>query len=456
MKYPKYREYKDSNHKWIKDIPGNWEIKKLKLCLSRIESGNREIGGGNQLENGVFSIGGEHIDWEGNINLNNPKYISEFFYSNLNSGKVMESDVLLVKDGATIGKVAYVQELSNRQIAINEHVFLLRANNLLYPKFLYYFLYSKIGQTQIELNVRGAAQGGLNSSFIQRLYITIPPIDVQKSISLFLDNEVDRLSKLINKQIHMIELIKEKRQAIITNVVTKGLDPSVPMKDSGIEWIGKIPEPWTTMKIKHTSYVKGRVGWKGLTSEEYQEDGYAYLVTGQDFQSKRIRWDSCYCVDKFRYEDDPYIQLKNGDLLITKDGTIGKLALVNGLEKPACLNSGIFLVRPYDYYITDFLYYVLSSSVFSGFYLLRSFGSTIQHLYQNIFVDFSFPIPPRDEQGQMVSYLEKQTSKIDKIISMEERMIQLLKEYKISLITQAVTGKIDVRGFAASTTSNYT
>ena len=92
-------------------------------------------------------------------------------------------------------------------------------------------------------------------------------------------------------------------------------------KDSGVEWIGEIPEHWTVMKVKHTSYVKGRVGWKGLTTEEYLENGYAYLVTGQDFQSKTIFWDSCYCVDKRRYDDDRYIQLKNGDLLITKDGT---------------------------------------------------------------------------------------------------------------------------------------
>lgn len=254
----------------------------------------------------------------------------------------------------------------------------------------------------------------------------------------------------------MIELLKEKRQAIITNAVTKGLDPNVPMKDSGIEWIGEIPEHWKVMKIKFTSYVKGRVGWKGLTSEEYLENGYAYLVTGQDFQSKTILWDSCYCVDKDRYDDDSYIQLKNGDLLITKDGTIGKLAIVDGLEKPACLNSGIFLVRPYDYYNTDFLYYVLSSTVFSNFYFLRSFGSTIQHLYQNVFEDFSFPIPPMEEQIKIVAYIERQTGKIDKILSTGERIVQLLKEYKASLISQAVTGKIDVRGFAISKDSHNT
>src|SRR5579859_1090970 len=131
--------------------------------------------------------------------------------------------------------------------------------------------------------------------------------------------------------------------------------PSYPAyKDSGIEWLGIIPNHWSIKLIKRTTYLKGRVGWKGLTSDEYLEDGYAHLVTGTDFVSKFVNWSACYCVDKERYEDDPYIQLRDGDLLVTKDGTIGKLALVANLQKPACLNSGIFLVRPLDSYITAY------------------------------------------------------------------------------------------------------
>jgi type I restriction enzyme, S subunit len=115
-------------------------------------------------------------------------------------------------------------------------------------------------------------------------------------------------------------------------------------------------------RIKDTSYLKGRVGWKGLTSDEYLEDGYAFLVTGTDFSDRFINWSECHCVEKERFEDDPFIQLTEGDLLITKDGTIGKLALVKSLSKPACLNSGIFLVRPENSYITEYLYWVISAS----------------------------------------------------------------------------------------------
>jgi type I restriction enzyme S subunit len=124
-------------------------------------------------------------------------------------------------------------------------------------------------------------------------------------------------------------------------------------KNCGVAWLGEIPEYWGIKRIKDTTYLKGRVGWKGLTSDEYLDEGYAYLVTGTDFSDRFIHWNDCHCVERDRYEDDPFIQLRNGDLLITKDGTIGKLALVKNLDRPACLNSGIFLVRPENSYVTE-------------------------------------------------------------------------------------------------------
>lgn len=199
-------------------------------------------------------------------------------------------------------------------------------------------------------------------------------------------------------------------------------------KDSGVEWLGNVPEQWDVKRIKHTTYLKGRVGWKGLTSSEYLDDGYAYLVTGTDFGSKFIRWKTCYCVDQTRYEDDPFIQLRNGDLLITKDGTIGKLAIVNDLDRPACLNSGIFLVRPETDYISEYLYWVLSSTAFAIFCDLSSLGSTIQHLYQNVFENFSFPIPTLAEQAAIAAFLDRETAKIDELVAEQRRLIELLKE----------------------------
>ncbi|TXD81495.1 restriction endonuclease subunit S [Subsaximicrobium wynnwilliamsii] len=215
-------------------------------------------------------------------------------------------------------------------------------------------------------------------------------------------------------------------------------------KDSGVEWIGAIPEHWEVKKIKHFCYVKGRVGWKGLKSSDFLQEGYAYLVTGRDFKTNRIDWKKSYHIDKERYEEDPYIQLENNDLLITKDGTIGKLAIVENLDKPACLNSGIFVVRSLDeHLLTQYLYWVLFSDVFKKFNGYTTYGSTIQHLYQNVFVDFAYPLPSNISQEKIANYLDKKTAEIDDLIGQKKQLLKLYEKEKEVIINQAVTKGIN-------------
>lgn len=215
-------------------------------------------------------------------------------------------------------------------------------------------------------------------------------------------------------------------------------------KDSGIEWIGEIPSHWDVKKIKHLCYVKARVGWKGLKSDEFLKEGFAYLVTGSDFYNDTVNWKECYQIDKDRYDDDPFIQLEENDLLITKDGTIGKLAIVSNLDKPACLNSGIFVIRSEDRNFTSqFLFWILKSKMFTEFNEFTSYGSTIQHLYQNVFVEFSFSLPSLAEQTAIASFLDRKTSEIDEIIADKKRLLELYEEEKTAIINQAVTKGLD-------------
>lgn len=215
-------------------------------------------------------------------------------------------------------------------------------------------------------------------------------------------------------------------------------------KDSGIEWIGEIPEHWEVKKIKSKCYVKARVGWKGLKSDEFLREGFAFLITGSDFKNDSVNWSECYHIGADRYEDDPFIQLKENDLLITKDGTIGKLAIVKNLTKPACLNSGIFVVRPLNNDIsTEFLYWILKSKSFKQFNEFTSYGSTIQHLYQNVFVEFSFQFPTLAEQTKIANFLDQKTAEIDELIADKQRLLALYEEEKTAIINQAVTKGIN-------------
>ena len=215
-------------------------------------------------------------------------------------------------------------------------------------------------------------------------------------------------------------------------------------KDSGIEWIGEIPEHWILKKIKHTTYVKGRIGWKGLRSDEFLELSDSYVVTGTDFENGKIKWKTCYQVPIDRYEDDPFIKLMEGDLLITKDGTIGKIAVVKDMPKIATLNSGVFLTRPYNSeYSQEFMYWILFSEVFKTFYDYNKSGSTIQHLYQNVFNEFDYMLPPFEEQTAIAKYLDHKTTQIDTLIAKKEQFISLLQEERTAVINQAVTKGLD-------------
>ncbi len=211
--------------------------------------------------------------------------------------------------------------------------------------------------------------------------------------------------------------------------------------DSELMWVREYPSHWNLTKVKYEAYVKARVGWHGLKTDDFTDVG-PYLVTGSDFKSSIISWKDCYHCDLERYEQDPYIQLQNGDLLLTKDGTIGKIALVQGLkdDEKATLNSGVFVVRPLrNSFITEFYFWLLESSVFKKFVDYHKTGSTIVHLYQGTFVEFSYASPPIDEQAQIANFLDHETAQIDTLIEKQQTLIQLLKEKRQAVISHAVT-----------------
>ena len=210
-------------------------------------------------------------------------------------------------------------------------------------------------------------------------------------------------------------------------------------EDSSIRWIGAYPSSWNLTRVKFESYVKARVGWHGLKSDDFTDEG-PYLVTGTDFSGSRINWQDCHHCDEWRYDQDPYIQLHEGDLLVTKDGTIGKLALVEALDGKATLNSGVFVVRPLTIrYISRFYFWLLQASVFHGFVDYRKTGSTIVHLYQETFENFSFAMPPVEEQTLITKFLDYETAKIDALIEKQQQLIALLKEKRQAVISHAVT-----------------
>lgn len=227
------------------------------------------------------------------------------------------------------------------------------------------------------------------------------------------------------------------------------------MKDSGVKWIGSVPADWEINKIKYIATLKGRIGWQGLTSDEYTDEG-AYLITGTDFENGGINWDSCVHVPMRRWQEARDIQIEDGDLLITKDGTIGKVAIVSGCTAPTSLNSGVLRISTIDGYDRKFLYWVLQSDVFWTWFADKNAGnSTIQHLYQGDFAEFKYAIPPIDEQGIIATLLDSKCSKVDHICIDLEMQIKLLKRYKKAVISHAVTKGLDASAPMKETDIGY-
>ncbi|HEM6578021.1 restriction endonuclease subunit S [Streptococcus suis] len=215
------------------------------------------------------------------------------------------------------------------------------------------------------------------------------------------------------------------------------------MKDSGIEWIGEVPEEWGITKIKFTTQLNGRIGWQGLTSAEYKEEG-PYLITGTDFLDGKINFETAVHIDEKRWFEAKQIQVENGDLLITKDGTVGKVAIIEGLNEKASLNSGVLRIQTTENISRRFLFYVLKSDVFwLWFNYTNSGASTILHLYQNVFDEFSFTFPNVSEQNQIADFLDKKVAQLDKVKSLLEEQIKTLEDYRQSLIYETVTKGLD-------------
>lgn len=211
-------------------------------------------------------------------------------------------------------------------------------------------------------------------------------------------------------------------------------------KDSGLEFYGEIPEHWHIEKIKYNSYVKGRQGWQNLRSDEYQDNG-PYLVTGAHFDKRGgVDWEQCHHISEERFNRDGDIWINQRDVLITKDGTIGKVAFIESLPYKACLNSHLLIIRDlFSNYEQRFLYHLLCSSAFKGFIPTKQTGTTFMGITQEAIEEFPLILPSLKEQQKIAAFIDHETTKIDTLIAKQQELITLLKEKRQAVISHTVT-----------------
>ncbi|HRP16523.1 MAG TPA: restriction endonuclease subunit S [Ginsengibacter sp.] len=211
-------------------------------------------------------------------------------------------------------------------------------------------------------------------------------------------------------------------------------------KKTGLDWMPEVPEHWGVVRLKNFSSLKARIGFHGLNSTDFIDEG-PYCITGTDFANGVIDFTTCYHVSVYWYNMDSNIQIQNGDILVTKDGTIGKVAIVKNLNQKATLNSGVFVLRVFSKLDTEYFFWLLHSQCFKIQIELIKRGTTINHLYERDFRNFLFPVPPLTEQAAIVQYIQAKEEKINRFIEKKQRLIELLKEQRQGVIDEVVSGK---------------
>ena len=327
--------------------------------------------------------------------------------------------VLTAGDGVGTGKVFHY---INGKFDAHQRVYVMSQFKEVSGKYFYYW-FSKNFYAEVAKYTAKSSVDSVRRQMIADMIIPLPTKEEQKRIISVL-SDIDAL--IVNLQ-KLIVKKKNIRQGTMQMLVT------------GKKRLSGFSGDWVKINLSKNSRLKARIGWQGLTTAEYLDEGYSYLITGTDFKDGQINWNGCHYVDYDRYIQDPNIQVSNGDLLLTKDGTIGKVAYVTGLKRPATLNSGVFLVKPIiDAYTAHFMFYVLESFVFKDFLQQLSAGSTINHLYQKDLVKFELFVPTKDEQEAIAGILFDMDSEIH---GLEEKFSKIQK-VKQGMMEELLTGKV--------------
>lgn len=351
---------------------------------------------------------------------------------------VKRNDVLVALSGATVGKSGLFDD--DKPACINQRVGIIRPR-CVRPEYLKYCLLDDMFLDFVRLTSMGSAQPNISTNDIKNFYIPTRSDEEQIKIVNELNNSISKINDSLSFEEQEIEKLRAYRYSLISELCKNGLRKSKKKKTKN-HFIGELPIDWELAKIKHHCYLKGRIGWQGLKAEEYKDEG-PFLITGTDFLDGTINWDTCTHITEARYKEAYQIQIKENDLLITKDGTVGKVAIVQALPYKTSLNSGIMLIRNESgKYINKYLFYCLSSNIFWDWFDYNQRGqSTIIHLYQEQFGNFQFPLPPIAEQKEIVNYLDKKVAVIDSLIKLKTEKIEKLKQFKKSIIYERIHGK---------------
>ena len=445
MSFPRYPAYKDSGVEWLGSVPSHWTVKRLRRVVQLNPSKSETAKLPRSAE--VTFLPMEAIGEDGSLALDRVRPIGE-----LESGYTYfaEGDVAIAKITPCFenGKGAVMRGLQGGLgFGTTELIVARPWPQHLDAAYLHRIFTSRQFMQRGEASMYGAGgQKRVPDDFVRDFAIALPPVDEQVVINAFLNRETAKIDALVAEQERLIELLKEKRQAVISHAVTKGLDPSVPMKDSGLEWLGEVPAHWDIRSVARVS-TKITNGYVGPTREILVDSGVPY-VQATHIKGGQINFDGAYFVTPEWSEAHSKSILAEGDVLLVQTGAgTGDVGLVSAIEVGFNCHALIIVAPDRSQIQGAFLSAVLQSAY--GRQVLESVQTGAMHPHLNCgevkFV--SVPVPPLKEQEAVAAFVENATERFESLTAECKRSAAILQESRTALISAAVTGQIDVRGW---------
>lgn len=443
-KLPKYDKYKPSGVEWLGEIPEHWEVKKLKYFFLEEESLFID---GDWIES--KDIRGDEVKYitTGNIGEGFYKEQGDGFvtletFKKLNCTEAKENDILISRLNVPLGRCCLCPKFEKKLI-VSVDVAICRMDNNYVRKYFVYVMNSPFYQDFSEIESRGAIMKRISRTILGNFQLPIPPLTEQTRIAEFLDRKTAQIDQAIGIKEKQIALLKERRQIMIHRAVTRGIDPNVKLKPSGVEWIGDIPEHWEVKKVKH---VTSKIG-SGVTPSgggtTYLDSGIP-LLRSQNILFGKIELEGVAYISEKIHASMSNSQVKKGDVLLNvTGGSIGRCHFVDD-DSPMNVNQHVCIVRPTKKITSIFLNSLLTSNVGQSQIWYFQQGGGREGLNFQAIKNFLLALPPIEEQKQIVTHIETLSSKIATAISLKEQEIEKLKEYKSVLINSAVTGKVKV------------
>ena len=436
--YKPYPAYKDSGVEWLGKIPNDWQKFRIGIVFNE-----RNQRGGEKTE--LLAVSQQYgvLPQTEFMEMTDRRLSMSMSEDWSNYKRVCKGDLVYNKMRLWQGAIG----LSPHDGIVSPAYVVLQPQIQLSGKFYEYLFKSPAFVTEAGRYSQGLCDDMNSCRFddFKSAEVIMPPLQDQQEITRCLDRETTRIDALITKKTRFIELLREKRQALITQAVTKGLDPNVEMKDSGVEWLGQVPGHWEVSRLGFEAWVRARLGWKGLKAEEYVDEGFVFLAT-PNIKGKDIDFENVNYIDKIRFDESPEIKIQVGDVLLAKDGsTLGTVNVVRVLPRPATVNSSIAVITPYQALDGIYLFYLFQSTYLINTIQMIKGGMGVPHLFQADLNKFYIPLPPLETQKSIITHIDHETARIDALIETTQRSIDLLKERRSALITATVTGQIDVR-----------